>query len=239
MPIKAVLFDLDNTLVDFMHMKRIACEAAIDAMIDAGLKMSKKAALAKLFELYDKYGIEYQKIFQVFLRSVTGRVDYRIMAAGIVAYRKVKEGHLIAYPGVPETLTSLKRKGLRLGIVSNAPRIQAWTRLAGLGLHKVFDVVITAEDVGEAKPGQLPFRAALKELGLPPEQVLMIGDDPKDDIAPARALGIQTVLTRTGIAWAMTRPLSRFTRSERPDVELKRFDELPALIEKLCTGADR
>ena len=49
MAIKAVLFDVDNTLIDFMKMKRACCEAAIDAMIDAGLNMSKKDALKVLY----------------------------------------------------------------------------------------------------------------------------------------------------------------------------------------------
>ncbi len=233
MPIKAVLFDLDNTLVDFMRMKHLACQAAIDAMIDAGLNMGRKAALEKLFVLYDQYGIEYQKIFQVFLRTVTGHVDYRVMAAGIVAYRKVKEGNMIPYQGVPEVLSMFKRKGMKLGIVSNAPKIQAWTRLADMKLHKVFDVVVTAEDVGEEKPGPLPFKSALKELRLPADQVVMVGDDLKKDIAPAKALGMKAILTRTGVSYAMTKPLSAFATSERPDEEIKRFDELPAIINKL------
>ena len=44
MPIRAVLFDLDNTLIDFMTMKRKSCEAAVDAMISAGLRMPKRRA---------------------------------------------------------------------------------------------------------------------------------------------------------------------------------------------------
>ena len=77
--IKAILFDMDNTLIDFMTMKRKCCEAAIDAMISAGLKMKRKKALRLLFELYDKYGIEYQQIFQKFLESTGGKIDYKIL----------------------------------------------------------------------------------------------------------------------------------------------------------------
>jgi len=54
MAIKAILFDLDNTLVDFMAMKRKSCEAAIDEMISAGLGMKREEALKILFEMYDK-----------------------------------------------------------------------------------------------------------------------------------------------------------------------------------------
>ena len=64
---KAILFDLDNTLIDFMRMKKISCEAAISAMIDAGLPLEKETAYEKLFELYGVHGIEHQEIFQKFL----------------------------------------------------------------------------------------------------------------------------------------------------------------------------
>lgn len=50
---KAIVFDLDNTLIDFMKMKKIACEAAIDAMIKAGMKADKEMTLKLLFELYN------------------------------------------------------------------------------------------------------------------------------------------------------------------------------------------
>ena len=83
--IKAVLFDLDNTLIDFMAFKRNCCFAALKAMISAGLKIDKKKATKILFELYDKYGIEYNKIFQKFLLKTKGKIDYKILAHGIIA----------------------------------------------------------------------------------------------------------------------------------------------------------
>ena len=51
MPRERIAFDLDNTLIDFMKMKKISCEAAISAMIDGGLPMKQKVAYNKLFEL--------------------------------------------------------------------------------------------------------------------------------------------------------------------------------------------
>ena len=66
--IKAIIFDLDNTLIDFWGAKETSINAAIDAMIKSGLKMKKKTALKLIFELYKKYGIEHGKIFQKFLQ---------------------------------------------------------------------------------------------------------------------------------------------------------------------------
>ncbi|MBM3313364.1 haloacid dehalogenase, partial [candidate division WOR-3 bacterium] len=86
--IKAVVFDVDNTLVDFTRWKHAAVDAAIVAMIDAGLDLSPAQARSLVFEIYKQKGIEYQEVFDDFLRQTLGRVDYRVLAAGIVAYRR-------------------------------------------------------------------------------------------------------------------------------------------------------
>jgi len=195
---KAVLFDLDNTLIDFMRMKKISCEAAISAMIDAGLKMGKDEAYEKLFVLYGVHGIEHQQIFQKFLEEVAGEVDYRILSRGIAAYRKMQAGYLEPYPHVRSTLITLHEKGLKLGIVSDAPRLKAWMRLAEMGVADFFDFVVTLDDTGQLKPSALPFRAALEQLGCKPEEILFVGDNPERDIKGAKEIGMKTALAKYG-----------------------------------------
>jgi putative hydrolase of the HAD superfamily len=195
--IKAIIFDLDNTLIDFMKMKRLSCEAAMDAMISAGLRISKKKGLKILFRLYMKYGLEYQKIFQVFLKKVIGKIDYGIMASGIVAYRRVKEHLLYPYPNALPVLNKLKKK-YKLVILSDAPRIQAWIRLVAMGLYDKFDYVITFDDTKVRKPNHKPFLFALKKLKLKPNECVMIGDSLLRDISPAKKLGFKTVFAKYG-----------------------------------------
>jgi len=195
--IKAVIFDLDNTLIDFMKMKRLSCEAAMDAMISAGLKIKKEKGLNIMFHLYSQYGYEYQKIFQVFMRKVLGRIDYGIMASGIVAYRRVKEGLLYPYQNVVPTLNRLKKK-YKLAILSDAPKIQAWIRLAAMQIQDKFDIVITFDETKSKKPTLKPFLYILKKLRLRPEECVMIGDSLKRDIAPAKRLGFKTVFAKYG-----------------------------------------
>ena len=92
--IKAVIFDLDNTLVDFMLLKNNAVEAAIHAMVDAGLDISYDEAREKIDAIYDREGMEYQQVFDQFLEGIYGKVDHRILSAGIVSYRKAREAAL-------------------------------------------------------------------------------------------------------------------------------------------------
>ncbi len=64
--IKAVIFDLDNTLLDFMKMKSMSIDAAIYGMIEAGLDLNPESAKKNIYMIYDEKGDEYQEIFKQF-----------------------------------------------------------------------------------------------------------------------------------------------------------------------------
>jgi putative hydrolase of the HAD superfamily len=196
--IRAVVFDLDNTLVDFVKMKEDAVDAAVDAMIDAGLNLPREEARQQIFNVYDEKGIEFQQVFDLFLKKTLGEIDYKIHAAGIVAYRKAREAALVLYPHVNLALVELAKRGLKLAVVSDAPRLQAWLRLCYLQLHHIFDVVITLDDTGEHKPRPAPFLLVLDRLGVEPGEALMVGDWPERDITGAATIGMRTAFARYG-----------------------------------------
>lgn len=196
--IRAIVFDLDNTLVDFMSMKRLAVEAAIDAMIDAGLPLDRDEAERQIFAIYDREGIEYQQVFDDLLAETLGEVDYKILAAGVVSYRRAREAALVLYPHVTVTLMELLKRGLRLAVISDAPRREAWLRLCYLNLHHVFDVVVTFEDTGERKPSSAPFERVLELLEVAPEETIMVGDWPERDVVGAIKVGMRTAFARYG-----------------------------------------
>lgn len=196
--IKAVIFDLDNTLVDFMKMKQRAIDEAIPAMIDAGLKLSFEEANKIIDEIYKEKGIEYQQVFDMFLQRTLNKIDYKILSAGIVAYRKAREAALIPYPHVYPTLHQLVKMGMKLGILSDAPVKEAWLRLAYLNFHHIFDVVVTFEDTGFRKPNSAPFKFILEKLNLPPEETLMVGDWAERDIVGASQMGMKTAFAKYG-----------------------------------------
>ena len=196
--IRAVLFDLDNTLTDFMKMKEVAIAAAADGMVDMGLMLPADEARRRIFAIYDREGIEHQRVFDLFLKDLYGSVPPALLAAGIVAYRRARDSSLVAYPHVGLTLMELLRRGLRLAVLSDAPALQAWQRLHQLGLQHVFRPVITFDDTGERKPSPRPFRHALEQLGLPAEEVLMVGDWPARDMIGAKGVGMPTVFARYG-----------------------------------------
>lgn len=196
--VQAVIFDLDNTLTDFMEVKRNAIVAAADAMVDAGLCLRAAEVTDRIFEIYDLKGIEHQRVFNIFLQEQMGEVDDKILAAAVVAYRRAREASLVPYPHVTLTLNRLLKEGYKLAVVSDAPRFEAWLRLCNLRLHHVFDVVLTHDDTGERKPSPVPFQMALEKLGVRPGQAVMVGDWPERDIVGGAGAGLHTVYARYG-----------------------------------------
>ncbi len=196
--IKVVIFDLDNTLTDFMRMKESAVDGAVDAMIDAGLRLPTETIKNKIYEVYEEKGIEFQSVFDQVLEELLGEVDHKVLAAGVVAYRRAKEAALVLYPHVRVTLFELIKRGIRLAVISDAPRKEGWLRLCYLQLHHMFDMVLTFDDTGERKPSPVPFRQVLAHFGVEPENAMMVGDWPERDIQGAAQLGIVSVFARYG-----------------------------------------
>ncbi len=226
--VKAVIFDLDNTLVDFMAMKSQAVEAAIQSMIDAGLGLSPDEVRERIGAIYKERGIEFQNVFDQLLYDVFQKVDYKILSAGIIAYRRAREAALVPYPHVHLTLIGLLKRGLKLAVVSDAPAREAWLRLCSLGFHHLFDCVVTFGDTGERKPSPGPFRKALKELGVPPSAAIMVGDWPERDVVGAAQLGIKTAFARYGDTFG--------TVESHADFDLKDISELLAIVDRLNDG---
>lgn len=203
-PIKGVIFDLDNTLLDFMKMKEFAVKAAIKGMIEAGLLVDEKQSYDEIIAIYGELGWENQKVFDVFIEKQIGRVEHKFLAAGIVAYRRAREANLMVYPNVNKTLMSLAKSGIKLGVVSDAPSREAWMRIYYLNLYHFFDVVVTFDDTGERKPSEKPFKMSLEKLRLNPDETIMVGDWPDRDVVGAKKIGMYTAFARYGDTFGTT-----------------------------------
>lgn len=196
--IKAVIFDLDNTLLDFIRMKERAVAAAVEAMIEAGLDVDLEESYKKIMHLYESHGWENQEVFNDFLTELSGKVNYKYLAAAIVAYRRAREASLMPYPNVSKTLTELARNGVKIAVISDAPAREAWLRIYYLNLHHRFDLVLTFDDIGVRKPDPKGFKMVLEKLQIKPEEAIMVGDWPERDMVGASQLGIKTVFARYG-----------------------------------------
>ena len=222
--IKAVLFDLDNTLLDFISVKKKAVDAAVLAMVEAGLSIDASIAKKNIFEIYEKKGYEYQEVFDDFLKKEHGKIDYKILASAIVAYRKTKEASIILYPKVNSTLIKLVKLGYKLAVLSDAPSREAWVRLYSVNLHHLFDVVVTHNDTGKLKPSPEPFNKAIELLGFLPENIIMVGDWAERDVVGGRLAGMKTAFAKYGDVFN--------TENSVADYDLNNISEIIDIIEQ-------
>ena len=153
---------------------------------------------------------------------MNNKIDYKILSAGIVAYRRAREAALIPYPHVYSTLNKLLKLGILMGILSDAPVKEAWLRLAYLNFHHIFDSVVTFEDTGKRKPNAAPFLAMLKKLKVRAEEALMVGDWAERDIVGARNVGMKTAFAKYGDTFN--------TEEHNADYELNDISELIDII---------
>jgi len=221
--IKAVIFDLDNTLMDFMKMKSMSVDAGINGMIEAGLEIDFKESKDKIYEIYEEKGYEYQEVFDDFIRETCGTLEHKFLAAAIVSYRKIKDATMVLYPNVNSTLIKLSKLGLKLGVLTDAPSREAWIRLYSVSMHHLFDSVVTLDDTGHRKPSPEPFMKISNLLELDPENILMVGDWPDRDVIGAKQLNMKTAFAKYGDMFK--------TKHSGADYDLEDISEI---IEIIC-----
>ena len=162
-------------------------------------------------------------------KGVAGNAD----ALGVNAsqlFRIASTDYIRLYPGVTEALESLRKKGYRLWLLSNAQRIFTAYELNHLGLAPYFDGIYISSDYGCRKPDIRFFNALLQEQKLDPEKCLMIGNDLETDIAGAKHAGLDTLYMHTGL----TPPHQRAADPANPhEYEGWDWEALVEIIEKL------
>ena len=117
----------------------------------------------------------------------------------------------------------LKKNGIKLAIVTDAPKLKAWIRLATMELTDFFDVVVAFEDTKETKPSRRPFEAALSKLRLKPQECLMVGDWPERDIKGAKRMGLVSCFAKYG---------NQKVKKTDADYEIDDIKDLLKIVEK-------
>lgn len=114
-------------------------------------------------------------------------------------FRIASTEYIRLYPHVTDALVSLRKKGYRLWLLSNAQRVFTAYELRHLGLEPYFDGIYISSDFGCRKPDVRFFRALLDEQGLDVKNCLMIGNDLHTDIAGAKNAGLDTLYMHTNL----------------------------------------
>jgi phosphoglycolate phosphatase len=183
LPIKAIVLDLDGTL---LHSAPELAEAANRMLRDMGLP----AASQELLMSYIGNGISW-----LVKRALTGDMHAEPDAALFEQSMPIFEKHYFTqllyskpYPGVMDGLNAMKQAGFRLGCITNKSARFTDPLLKASGLAKFFEIVVSGDTLAEKKPHPLPLLHCAEFFGVPVEKMLMIGDS-KNDALAARAAG--------------------------------------------------
>lgn len=183
---RAVLFDLDGTLVDtapdlIAPVQQFRAEIGLPALADETLRpLASRGALALLRTGLPDVSDEALEGYRLeFLRRYAARIAE----------------HSQPYSGMTALLDLLRDHKVPIGVVTNKPEALARALLDALGI--VVDVLVGGDSVARPKPDPLPVLTAVERLGLAPAQCWMVGDDPRDLIA-ARAAGCVSVAVLHG-----------------------------------------
>ncbi len=190
-PYQAVLFDMDNTLFDFIASMERGSKAAVEYL---GVGTPEE-----LFSYYLrwKHHVEDHANLQDFMIAHECFSVEKYFAA-VEAYETAKHTNLVPYEGIEELLSSLKADGYKLGVVTDAYTYGAEKRLEVTGLKEYFDVVVGYDMTGYKKPHHAPFECALSLLDCQPHDALYVGDSIRRDIEPALAVGLTPVYAKYG-----------------------------------------
>jgi HAD superfamily hydrolase (TIGR01509 family) len=240
--VRSVIFDLGGTLVDFhsgaadwrgMEARGIAAfrrflagrgcappESEFNASVWDALDVGWQAALAgqanmRLLDMVAATAAHFGMVLD----------DQAQMQATRVYAAAVAQGSVPCH-GVHETLSTLKERGLRLGLLSNTmwPGHLHRQDLERFGLAEFLDVMVFSSDVGLWKPNAAAFRYVMDRLGVSPAESVFVGDLPEIDVAGSQRAGLRAI-------WIATDGIEQ--GNVRPDAMIHRLTELPGVLDCL------
>ena len=200
---EAILFDLDDTLIDFQCSRRHGLRA-----VQKLLPGLAPVPLEELELVHD------EELHANFLRTLGGDLsddearieriggicrryglepDERTVAEAAVAYAREQLSNVRPVPGTSELLRALRGR-VKIGVITNGPSAQQRDKLKRCDIYpRDLDVLAISEEVGTTKPDPAIFRYALAGLGVPPGRVTMVGDSWENDVLPALKSGMDAV----------------------------------------------
>lgn len=232
-PMKAVFFDIDDTLYSTTRFAERARMNAVRAMIRAGLRIAEAEALAELDEVIAEFSSNYEHHYEKLLlrlpEEAQGLNPAILVAAAVVAYHETKSKELAPFPDVAAAFPRLAKAGLTLGIITSGLTVKQAEKLVRLGLlpHLAPNGIFISEQLGISKPNPKLWQWACRAMKLRPSDCAYVGDHPVHDVEPVKKLGMKAILNRRGVGKYEGVPAR-----VAPDHEIRSFDGLIAILKK-------
>ncbi len=188
MNIKAVLFDLDGTLVD-----------SLDDLADAAnhVRQAFSLPLLTVEDVRMKVGKGSLNLIQQTLPGFPDTDIDRALAMFLDFNRQHIAEKSRLYPGMLDTLQELAARGTRMAVITNKNEDLCALLLRDLGIHGLFESMCGGDTYPERKPSPLPLLNTAEKLGAAPQDCIMIGDS-INDIEAGRLAGMTTIACTWG-----------------------------------------
>jgi putative hydrolase of the HAD superfamily len=206
---QAIIFDVNGTLLGYedpLGFEKRFAQACQD-LGDPVTVDQVRQVFPRLMEEWTGVGAQgFRRVSsgEQFRRTMAGWYQRMLEALGVqgdlgqkadALYERfvVREGFMPLFSDVKDTLEHLRSRGIRLGVLSNAPPHLEDT-LKQHGIHGYFDFFVVSSLVGLEKPEPAIFRLAIAEARCPREHILYVGDNPDVDVRGAQAVGLTAIL---------------------------------------------
>ena len=196
--IRAVLFDLDDTLID----RRLALDAYTPRFMTAfsdRLDTDDPAQVMAELGRADRNGYNPERAEDIVHLAIWRSAPTAAEVA--LHWSEHFPACAVRRQGARETIAKLRDAKFRLGVVSNGGAAEQRTKLAVTSLQSAFDVIVISDEVGVKKPDPRIFALASASLGVGPEECLFVGDNPIKDVRAARDFGMSAAWFRASLVW--------------------------------------
>ena len=204
--LRALFLDLDDTLYSTTEFASRARRRAMEAIAAVpGFGLSADTLLGELREVIAEFGANYHDHYDRLLRRVPpealgGHARAALVAVGVAGYHDAKQEWMEPFPGLLDLLRDLRGAGgLRIGIVTEGLEVKQYEKLVRLGVYPLLDpgAVFVSDAIGISKPNPKLLQRALSCSGVAAAEAVYVGDNPVNDVAPAKSLGMTAIRFRS------------------------------------------
>jgi putative hydrolase of the HAD superfamily len=196
--IKAVIFDLDNTILDrtttFKNFT-VGFLKAYFAHLDPNQQILERIILLDEDGYKDKL-----ELFTALLEELPWKEKPEV-AELLDYYNREYVKSAVLMDHAREVIQHIRNKNYKTGLITNGKTLIQYGKVDQLGIRNDFDFIIVSEEAGCKKPDPRIFDMAAKKLDLKPEECIYIGDHPLNDIEGASKIGMQTIWMKVNQPW--------------------------------------
>ncbi|MFK9090394.1 HAD family hydrolase [Bacillus salipaludis] len=218
--IKAVIFDLDGTLLNRNASLQTFIEFQYERLKNCFIHIPKELYISRFIELDCRGYVWKDKVYQQLIQefNIKGITWEQLLQDYLAEFKN----HCIPFPNLIRMLEAIKKQSILIGIITNGMGQFQMDNITALGIKKYFKTIHISEWEGVKKPNPEIFEKALKQLNVLANESVYIGDHPENDVIAARKVGMKTIWKRD-IQWDGC----------KADFIIEDLGEILSIIEKL------